>query len=62
MPRYLKIAAAQMGPNQDGTPREAIVERMLALLDEAARDDVEGSRASPASRGRGARRRARGLL
>jgi len=41
MPRYLKIAAAQMGPNQDGTPREAIVERMLALLDEAARDDVE---------------------
>ena len=41
MARYLKVAAAQMGPNQDGTPREAIVERMLALLDEAARDDVE---------------------
>src|SRR5713226_2143663 len=41
MARYLKIAGAQMGPNQDGTPREAIVERMLALLDEAARDDVE---------------------
>src|SRR5512132_2879077 len=41
MARYLKIAAAQMGPNQDGTPREAIVERMLALLDEAAHDDVE---------------------
>src|SRR5881628_1976069 len=41
MPRYLKIAGAQMGPNQDGTPREAIVERMLALLDAAARDDVE---------------------
>src|SRR2546426_359647 len=40
MPRYLKVAAAQMGPNQDGTPREAIVERMLALLDAAARDGV----------------------
>jgi hypothetical protein len=22
MPRYLKIGAAQVGPNQDGTPRE----------------------------------------
>src|SRR2546422_9172722 len=41
MPRYLKVAAAQMGPNQDGTPREAIVERMLGLLDQAIRDDVE---------------------
>src|SRR5689334_57115 len=41
MSRYLKVAAAQMGPNQDGTPREAIVERMLALLDAAARDGVE---------------------
>ena len=41
MPRYLKVAAAQMGPNQDGTPREAIVDRMLSLLDAAARDGVE---------------------
>src|SRR3989449_4850157 len=41
MARYLKIAGAQMGPNQDGTPREAIVERMLTLLDEAARGGVE---------------------
>lgn len=41
MPRYLKIAAAQMGPNQDGTPREAIVERMFTLLEAAARDGVE---------------------
>ena len=41
MPRYLKVAAAQMGPNQDGTPREAIVDRMLALLEAAARDGVE---------------------
>src|SRR6267142_1620982 len=37
MPRWLKIGAAQMGPNQDGTPREAIVERMLALLERAVR-------------------------
>ena len=41
MPRWLKIGAAQMGPNQDGTPREAIVERMLALLETAALDGVE---------------------
>jgi len=41
MPRHLKVAAAQMGPNNEGTPREAIVERMLALLDAAIRDGVE---------------------
>ena len=41
MPRWLKIGAAQMGPNHDGTPREAIVERMLTLLETAARDGVE---------------------
>ena len=41
MPRWLKIGAAQMGPTQDGTPREAIVERMLALLEAAARDGVK---------------------
>ena len=41
MSRFLKVAAAQMGPNQDGTPREAIVERMLALLEQAAREGVE---------------------
>ena len=41
MPRHVKVAAAQMGPNQDGTPREAIVERMLALLDHAVTEDVE---------------------
>ena len=35
MPRYVKICEAQMGPNQDGTPREAIIERMLALLERA---------------------------
>jgi predicted amidohydrolase len=41
MPRHLKIAAAQMGPNNEGTSREEIVERMLGLLAEAAREHVE---------------------
>ena len=34
MPRHIKVAAAQMGPNNEGTPREAIVERMRSLLRE----------------------------
>jgi predicted amidohydrolase len=41
MPRYLKVAAAQMGPNNEGTPRDAIVERMLGLLEQAIADRVE---------------------
>src|SRR3989475_221015 len=41
MPRYLKVAAAQVGPNRDATPREAIVERMLGLLEQAIHEDVE---------------------
>lgn len=41
MPRHLRIAAAQMGPNNEGTPREAVVERMLALLEAAIADGVE---------------------
>src|SRR5258708_23727475 len=41
MPRQIKVAAAQMGPNNEGTPREEIVERMLALLELAIRDGVE---------------------
>ena len=41
MPRELKVAAAQMGPNDEGTPREAVVERMLALLERAAAEGVE---------------------
>jgi predicted amidohydrolase len=41
MPRYVKVAAAQMGPNNDGTPREVIVERMMALLEQALREGVE---------------------
>jgi predicted amidohydrolase len=30
-----------MGPNNEGTPRDAIVERMLGLLEQAVREDVE---------------------
>src|SRR3990170_7218477 len=41
MARYLKIAAAQMGPNQEGTSRDEIVERMLALLADAVHQSVE---------------------
>jgi predicted amidohydrolase len=41
MPRYLKVAAAQMGPNNEGVSREEIVDRMLALLDQAVLDRVE---------------------
>ncbi len=41
MPRHLRVAAAQMGPNNEGTPREAIVERMTGLLEQAIRDGVE---------------------
>ena len=31
MPRQIKVAAAQMGPNNEGVSREEIVERMLVL-------------------------------
>ena len=41
MPRFVKVAAAQMGPNNEGTSREEIVERMLALMEQAVREDVE---------------------
>jgi predicted amidohydrolase len=41
MPRFLKVAAAQMGPNNEGTPREEIVDRMRALLEQAIADHVE---------------------
>jgi predicted amidohydrolase len=40
MARMLKVAAAQLGPNNEGTPREEIVERMLVLLEQAVRDGV----------------------
>lgn len=34
--RQIVVGAAQMGPNQRADPREAVVARMVALLDEAA--------------------------
>ena len=36
MPRTLRIAAAQMGPNQRADERDAILNRMIALLEGAA--------------------------
>ncbi len=41
MSRHIKVAAAQMGPNNEGTPREVVVERMLGLLEAAIREQVE---------------------
>jgi predicted amidohydrolase len=41
MPRQLRIAAAQMGPNNEGVSREEIVDRMLVLLEEAVREGVQ---------------------
>ncbi len=41
MPRPLTVAAAQMGPNNEGVSREEIVERMLGLLEQAGRGGVE---------------------
>ena len=41
MARIVTVAAAQMGPNQESTSREEIVERMLALLDQAKAQSVE---------------------
>lgn len=41
MPRTLKVAAAQMGPNNEGASREEIVARMLALLEQAIEDGVQ---------------------
>src|SRR5216684_9026640 len=40
MARNVTVAAAQMGPNNEGTSREEIVERMLALLEQAKRQGV----------------------
>ncbi|HXH83762.1 MAG TPA: nitrilase-related carbon-nitrogen hydrolase, partial [Candidatus Tectomicrobia bacterium] len=35
MPRHVTVAAAQMGPNNEGVSREECVDRMLALLEQA---------------------------
>jgi predicted amidohydrolase len=41
MPRHVTVAAAQMGPNNEGVSREEITERMLGLLEQAGRAGVE---------------------
>ena len=41
MARELKVAAAQMGPINEGASREEVVERMLALLDQAIGERVD---------------------
>ena len=41
MARYLQVAAAQMGPNNEGTPRDQIIGRMLRLMDDAIAEGVE---------------------
>src|SRR5438067_727249 len=41
MARWMKVAAAQMGPINEGTGRDEVVERMLALLERAIADGVE---------------------
>jgi N-carbamoyl-D-amino-acid hydrolase len=41
MARELKVAAAQMGPINEGTGRDEVVERMLALLEQAIAERVE---------------------
>jgi hypothetical protein len=35
MTREVKVAAAQMGPIDEGTSRDGVVDRMLALLERA---------------------------
>ena len=37
MPRVIRVAAAQMGPNQRADTRDSILHRMVALLEQAAR-------------------------
>ncbi len=41
MSRPIKVAAAQMGPNNEGTSREEIADQMLVLLERAIAEDVE---------------------
>ncbi len=40
MPRIIRVAGAQMGPNQRADSRAAILARMLALLEQAAADSA----------------------
>jgi len=41
MARYVKVAAAQLGPNDEGMRGDQIIERMLGLMDQARAEHVE---------------------
>jgi len=41
MARHVKVAAAQLGAINEGTSREEMVDRMLALLEQAIREQVQ---------------------
>ena len=41
MARYVRVAAAQLGAINEGTSREEMVDRMLALLEQAIAEDVQ---------------------
>jgi predicted amidohydrolase len=41
MAREVKVAAAQLGPINEGTSRDEVVERMLGLLERAIAEQVE---------------------
>jgi predicted amidohydrolase len=41
MPRFVRVAAAQLGAIPEGTTRKQMVDRMLLLLEQAAREQVE---------------------
>ena len=41
MARQVKVAAAQMGPINEGTGRDEVVDRMLVLLEQAITEQVE---------------------
>ena len=46
MARQVKVAAAQMGPINEGTSRDEVVDRMLVLLEQAITEQVEPDRLS----------------
>jgi hypothetical protein len=40
--RVINVAAAQMGPIQKADSREAVIKRMIALMDEAKKPPMAG--------------------
>lgn len=41
MPRFLKVAAAQVGAINRGEARDAVVARLIALVEKAAAENVK---------------------